>query len=42
MKTGDVFRLFVLSASLKADSAAIREKFGVKKIRFATPANSSN
>jgi prolyl-tRNA editing enzyme YbaK/EbsC (Cys-tRNA(Pro) deacylase) len=36
MKTGDVFRLFVLSASLKADSAAIREKFGVKKIRFAT------
>ena len=36
IKTGDVFRLFVLSASLKADSAAIREKFGVKKIRFAT------
>jgi len=36
MKTGDVFRLFVLSASLKADSAAIREKFGVKKTRFAT------
>jgi Ala-tRNA(Pro) deacylase len=36
MKVGDVFRLFVLSASLKADSAAIREKFGVRKIRFAT------
>lgn len=36
MKTGDVFRLFVLSASLKADSAAIRAKFGVKKIRFAS------
>ncbi|HEY3835856.1 MAG TPA: YbaK/EbsC family protein [Bryobacteraceae bacterium] len=36
MKTGDVFRLFVLSASLKAESAAIREKFGVRKIRFAT------
>lgn len=36
MKTGDTFRLFVLSASLKADSAAIRDKFGVKKIRFAT------
>lgn len=36
MKTGDVFRLFILSASLKADSAAIREKFGVRKIRFAT------
>ena len=37
MKTGDVFRLFVLSASLRADSAAIRDKFGVKKTRFATP-----
>ena len=37
MKTGDIFRLFVLSASLKADSAAIREKLGVKKTRFATP-----
>jgi len=36
MKTGDVFRLFVVSASLKADSALIREKFGVKKTRFAT------
>lgn len=38
MKTGDVFRLFVLSASLKADSAAIRERFSVKKTRFASPA----
>ena len=36
MKVGDAFRLFVLSASLKADSAAIRDKFGVRKIRFAT------
>jgi Ala-tRNA(Pro) deacylase len=36
MKVGDEFRLFVLSASLRADSAAIREKFGVRKIRFAT------
>jgi Ala-tRNA(Pro) deacylase len=36
MKVGDTFRLFVLSASLKADSAAIRERFGVRKIRFAT------
>ena len=36
MKTGDDFRLFVLSASLKADSAAIRERFSVRKIRFAT------
>jgi Ala-tRNA(Pro) deacylase len=38
MKTGEVFRLFVLSASLKADSAAIRDRFGVKKTRFAMPA----
>jgi Ala-tRNA(Pro) deacylase len=36
MKTGEMFRLFVLSANLKADSAAIRDKFGVRKIRFAT------
>lgn len=36
MKVGDAFRLFVISASLKADSAAIRDKFGVRKIRFAT------
>ncbi len=37
MKTGDVFRLFVLSAALKANSGAIRERFGAKKGRFATP-----
>jgi prolyl-tRNA editing enzyme YbaK/EbsC (Cys-tRNA(Pro) deacylase) len=36
MKVGDTFRLFVLSASLKADSGAIRERFEVRKIRFAT------
>jgi Ala-tRNA(Pro) deacylase len=36
MKTGDVFRLFVLSASRKADSAKIRDRFAVRKIRFAT------
>ena len=36
MKVGDTFRLFVLSASLKADSGAIREYFGVRKTRFAT------
>lgn len=35
MKVGDDFRLFVLSASLKVDSKAIKRKFGVKKIRFA-------
>jgi prolyl-tRNA editing enzyme YbaK/EbsC (Cys-tRNA(Pro) deacylase) len=37
MKLGDEFRLFVLSAALKADSAAIRARFGEKKARFATP-----
>lgn len=36
VKTGDVFRLFVLSAALKLDSDAIRVRFGVKKSRFAT------
>lgn len=36
VKTGDVFRLFVLSAALKLDSDKVRAKFGVKKIRFAT------
>ena len=35
MKVGDEFKVFVLSASLKVDSKAIRKKFGVKKIRFA-------
>lgn len=36
IKTGDVFRLFVLSAASRLDSAAIRDRFGVKNIRFAT------
>jgi Ala-tRNA(Pro) deacylase len=36
LKTDDVFRLFVLSASLRVDSAAIRRHLGVKKIRFAS------
>ncbi|MFQ5607744.1 MAG: YbaK/EbsC family protein [Candidatus Zixiibacteriota bacterium] len=36
MKVGAEFKLFVLSASLKVDSKAIKEKFGVKKMRFAT------
>ena len=31
------FRLFVLSADRKLDSAAIRTHFGAKKTRFATP-----
>lgn len=36
MKIGNEFKLFVLSASLKVDSKAIKKRFGVKKIRFAT------
>lgn len=37
MKLGDEFRLFVLSAAMKADSAAIRAHFNERKARFATP-----
>lgn len=36
LKVGDDFRLFVLSAALKLDSAAVKQRFGVKKVRFAT------
>lgn len=36
IKVGDTFRLFVMSAALKADAAAIRSRFGAKKSRFAT------
>lgn len=36
LKTDDVFRLFVLSASLRLDSAAVRRHLQVKKIRFAS------
>lgn len=35
IKTGETFRLFVLSAALKLDSGAIKKRFGAKKIRFA-------
>jgi Ala-tRNA(Pro) deacylase len=37
IKVDSVFRLFVLSADRKLDSAAIKEHFGAKKTRFATP-----
>lgn len=37
LKTDEVFRLFVLPADRKLDSAAIKRELGVKKIRFATP-----
>lgn len=36
LKVGDALRLFVLSAPLKLDSAAVKQRFGVKKLRFAT------
>ena len=35
VKTGKVFRLFVLSAAHKFNSSAVKKHFGVKKIRFA-------
>lgn len=36
IKVDDVFRLFVISADRKLDSAAIRNHFKAKKTRFAT------
>ena len=33
----DQFRLFVLPADRKVDSGVLRQKFGFKKLRFATP-----
>ncbi len=36
LKVGDEYRLFVLSASLKLNNAAVRTYFGEKSIRFAT------
>jgi Ala-tRNA(Pro) deacylase len=37
IKTDDEFRVFVLSAAFKLDSAAIRKFLGARKTRFATP-----
>ncbi len=37
IKVDTEFRLFVLSADRKLDSAAIRTHFGAKKTRFASP-----
>ncbi len=37
LKVGDTFKLFVLSAARKLDSQKIREHFGERKLRFATP-----
>ncbi len=36
IKTDDLFRLFVLPADRKLDSAAVKRELGVKKSRFAT------
>ena len=36
LKTDDVFRLFVLPADRRLDSAAVKRRLGVKKTRFAT------
>ncbi|MEK6644267.1 MAG: YbaK/EbsC family protein [Planctomycetota bacterium] len=36
VKTGEVFRLFVLSAALRLDSDAVKARFAVKKLRFAS------
>ena len=36
MKVGDSFKLFILSASLKVNSKAIKTRFGAKKSRFAS------
>lgn len=35
MKVGKDYKIFVLSASKKVDSSAIKKHFGVKKLRFA-------
>jgi prolyl-tRNA editing enzyme YbaK/EbsC (Cys-tRNA(Pro) deacylase) len=37
IKTEDVFRLFVVPADRKLDSAAIKREFSIKRMRFATP-----
>jgi Ala-tRNA(Pro) deacylase len=37
IKVDETFRLFVLSADRKLDSAAIKQYFGAKRTRFATP-----
>jgi Ala-tRNA(Pro) deacylase len=36
IKIDDVYRLFVLSADRKLDSAAVKQRFGARKTRFAT------
>ena len=37
LRTEDSFRLFVLPADRKLDSAAVKRELGSKRVRFATP-----
>ncbi len=37
LRMDGMFRLFVLPADRKLDSAAVKREFGVKQLRFATP-----
>ena len=37
MKVGQEFRLFVLSAALKLNPVAVKDHFGVKQLRLASP-----
>jgi prolyl-tRNA editing enzyme YbaK/EbsC (Cys-tRNA(Pro) deacylase) len=37
IKVDDIYRLFVLSADRKLDSAAVKRHFSARKTRFATP-----
>jgi Ala-tRNA(Pro) deacylase len=37
LRMDGTFRLFVLPADRKLDSAAVKREFGVKQLRFATP-----
>ena len=37
LRMDGTFRLFVLPADRKLDSAAVKQEFGVKQLRFATP-----
>src|SRR5439155_905728 len=36
LRTEETFRLFVLPADCKLDSAAVKRELGIKKLRFAT------
>lgn len=37
LRVEDTFRLFVLPANCKLDSAAVKKELGLKRLRFATP-----